>query len=227
MKTCKKCQYEFIGARCPPCAKLYQAAYNLARKDTQKEYRAVNQDRIKAAYVIYCRANRERITKRMAAYRLEKPEKHRISNKKWKSANKDKSNAAAAAWRVANPKKINDTQKKWRAANPEKLRAQSLAWYQANKDKCREKYNNRRASKLKNGGILSRGLADKLLKLQKEKCACCKKSISSGFHIDHIIPLARGGMNIDLNSQLLCAYCNLSKGSKHPVDFMQSRGFLL
>lgn len=34
-------------------------------------------------------------------------------------------------------------------------------------------------------------------------------------------------MNADENVQLLCSRCNLSKGAKHPVEFMQSQGYLL
>ena len=41
------------------------------------------------------------------------------------------------------------------------------------------------------------------------------------------MPIALGGKNVDDNVQLLCAACNLSKQAKHPVDFMQQRGFLL
>lgn len=30
-------------------------------------------------------------------------------------------------------------------------------------------------------------------------------------HIDHIVPISKGGPHIDSNFQLLCAHCNLSK----------------
>ena len=35
-------------------------------------------------------------------------------------------------------------------------------------------------------------------------------------HVDHIMPLARGGPNTLDNLQLLCARCNLAKGAKVP-----------
>ncbi len=38
---------------------------------------------------------------------------------------------------------------------------------------------------------------------------------------------AGGGANIDGNIQLLTGLCNRQKHTKHPVDFMQERGFLL
>ena len=50
------------------------------------------------------------------------------------------------------------------------------------------------------------------------KCAYCHKDISMELlakpHIDHIIPLSRGGCNDLVNVQLCCETCNLSKGSR-------------
>ena len=63
--------------------------------------------------------------------------------------------------------------------------------------------------------------------LQKGLCPCCRKPLGNDYHMDHIIPLALGGSNGDNNIQLLRSECNLEKQAKHPVDFMQSRGFLL
>jgi hypothetical protein len=52
-------------------------------------------------------------------------------------------------------------------------------------------------------------------------CTYCKKdlsgviNISNKYHIDHIVPLAKYGLNDVSNLQLLCEFCNTSKGSKH------------
>jgi 5-methylcytosine-specific restriction endonuclease McrA len=81
--------------------------------------------------------------------------------------------------------------------------------------------------KKETGGKLSSKLAARLFVLQKGKCACCLQPLGDDYHIDHIMPLALGGTNTDDNIQLLRAKCNLQKNAKHPVDFMQQRGFLL
>ncbi|MTW38268.1 HNH endonuclease, partial [Streptococcus pneumoniae] len=62
---------------------------------------------------------------------------------------------------------------------------------------------------------------------QKYKCPVCMVSIKNSYHIDHIVPLSSGGSNGKENLQLLCPPCNLSKSTKHSIEFMQSRGFLL
>lgn len=75
--------------------------------------------------------------------------------------------------------------------------------------------------------LKSKGLAERLFRLQRGKCACCKKPLGSDYHLDHIMPLALGGVNEDSNIQLLRAKCNMQKHTVHPVEFMQQRGFLL
>lgn len=100
-------------------------------------------------------------------------------------------------------------------------------WDQKNKEYRALNEQNRRARKLKNGGTLSNGLKSRLFELQKGKCACCGEPLGNDYHMDHIMPIARGGSNEDWNIQLLRRDCNISKNAKHPIDFMQSRGFLL
>lgn len=137
-------------------------------------------------------------------------EKSKIYNAAWYAANSEEHRARTAAWQSVNPEKVRKAIAKWRAANPEAVRI---------------KNQNRRSRN--NGGKLSTGLAARLYKLQRGKCACCKKPLGDNYHRDHRMPLALGGSNTDDNIQLLCQRCNNQKGAKHPIDFMQLRGYLL
>lgn len=76
-------------------------------------------------------------------------------------------------------------------------------------------------------GRLPRGTIKKIGSLQNWKCAICRCSVRDNYHVDHILPLKLGGAHMPKNIQLLCAPCNLRKSAKHPVAFMQERGFLL
>ena len=114
---------------------------------------------------------------------------------------------------------------KWQKANPQKANAKSAKWREANPESRRIYQQNRRERA--NGGKLSHGIAAKLFNLQRGKCTCCGKPLGNDFHLDHIVPLSLGGTNTDDNMQLLRARCNLQKNKKHPVDFMQLRGFLI
>ena len=147
---------------------------------------------------------------------------------KWYEANKDQENEASAKWRADNLVVAKACQANWRAKNQEKANAMAAAWQKANPEACRIHHHNRRAREREAIGNLSAGLADKLFRLQRGKCACgCSQPLGADFHRDHIMPLALGGSNTDDNIQLLRSTCNLQKKAKHPVDFMQQRGFLL
>lgn len=157
-------------------------------------------------------ANTERAIANGNAYRAANPEKHKAAVKAVVAANTEK-------------KRLDDSA--WNAKNRDRVKDRKAAWYAANPDAGLRHTHNRRARKLSVGGKLSKGLAKKLYDLQRGKCACCGVSIAEGYHLDHRMPLALDGPNTDDNIQLLCVTCNLSKGAKHPVDFMQQRGLLL
>lgn len=117
---------------------------------------------------------------------------------------------------------------KWHKENVEKNRAAARKFYRLHKSKVKTYHHKRRAIIRGASGVVSAGIEDQLMILQKGRCACCKTPLKGvKHHIDHIIALSRGGMNDDSNLQLLCATCNLQKGAKHPIDFMQTKGFLL
>lgn len=141
--------------------------------------------------------------------------------------NIDKERIRKAAWAARNREKLRATSTAWNAAHREKAKESTRAWAAENRDAIRVHAQNRRARKLGNGGVLSKTLRAKLMVLQKGLCACCKQPLGASPHLDHIMPLALGGSNTDDNIQLLRAVCNASKHDRHPVDYMQSKGFLL
>lgn len=241
MKQCYKCReikpviefsksagrHDKLQPECKACAKSYRdansekrAAYQVVYRSDNPEkkaaYRAKNKAKIaaysKAYNGCYHAANRDKINARHAASRAAYPEKAR---------------AVAAKWKAANPKKI----AAYYATNKEKIAARHAAWDKSNPEARRMigriGAHTRRARKRENGGKLSPSLSNKLFILQRGKCACCGRSLGKNYHLDHIVPLFLGGANEDWNIQLLRAKCNLEKHAKHPIEFMQSRGYLL
>lgn len=54
------------------------------------------------------------------------------------------------------------------------------------------------------------------------RCGVCGAS-EGEFHIDHKVPLARGGTNDRRNLWVLCAPCNVSKGARTVEEFTAAR----
>jgi 5-methylcytosine-specific restriction endonuclease McrA len=127
-----------------------------------------------------------------------------------------KANARA---KIARDKNLEESRRKNRIA--------TRKFYRAHPEKAKENCQKRRARKLNAIGKITKGIELLILKKQKNKCACCKVDLNNKWHLDHVVPLVNGGLHEDLNLQILCSFCNLSKGSKDPIQFMQSRGFLL
>lgn len=63
---------------------------------------------------------------------------------------------------------------------------------------------------------LTAGLRYDILKRDNYKCQICGRTQADGvkLHVDHIIPIAKGGKTIPENLQTLCQDCNLGKGTK-------------
>lgn len=212
-----------------------QAARNKAEYD--KKWRDENRARVNALATERRRKadpEKEKEKKRQAYLRnrdkaLAYAEKYRAENKeKIKNATAPKNAEYVRRYRERHYEKSLQMTQAWKDANPARRAATNAAWTQRNLDKHRTYQHNRRGQKNRCGGTLSPGLADRLLILQKGKCACCRKSLKDGFEMDHIVPLSKGGRNIDSNIQLLTPTCNRSKGAKDPIAFMQEkRGMLL
>lgn len=205
MKTCSKCgeikpvteYFKDSSKRDGICSSCKACHKKSLNKEAAAVWYAANRDKRKADY---------------AAWYSKNVEKRRAYGRDYYAANKEKSKKSTAAWR---------------AANSERHKSTYAAWSSANLEKRRLIEQNRRAKKRDSGGKLSIGLAERLFEMQRGKCACCGEPLGNNYHLDHIMPLALGGANTDNNIQLLRAKCNQAKYAKHPIDYMQSKGFLL
>jgi hypothetical protein len=223
VKPCKKCGsvVRYKNKDCKHCADKRNAAWrssNLEKKAAlDSEYNKANKDRCNAKGAAWYEKNKEKCLLRGAELRKSNTERYKLISAKWRANNHQKSKNAQTRFRIINP----NYKSPCAVSNPNYWKEYRLS----NLENYRIYSQNRR--KKTGSGKLSKGLAAKLFILQRGKCACCKKPLGNDYHLDHIIPIALGGENEDWNIQLLRARCNNLKRAKHPIDFMQERGFLL
>lgn len=216
MKACSKCKEikhatDFAPDKRSPTG--LQSQCRSCKKPQDAAYRAANKEKVATLKAEWEKSNRAHVNEMHRAWKASHPEIVKHSKAKYYAKNKDKVRAS------------ND---KWRSANPEKVKSIIARWAAANQEAIRTHKQNRRSRVRGASGKISKNVADRLMVLQKGKCACgCKQPLGENFHRDHIMPLALGGSNTDDNIQLLRPICNMQKYAKHPIDFMQSKGFLL
>lgn len=104
-------------------------------------------------------------------------------------------------------------EREWRRANAARKRAQVLAWRAVNGERVRA---TSLASKHRRRAFCRAAdapTADQLAAILRDPCLYCGDPAE---HVDHFIPLARGGTHTLDNLVPACAACNLSKGAKLP-----------
>lgn len=164
---------------------------------------------------------------------------NRSRKKNWAKNNPDK----IRKWAADNSEKVKEINRRCyrnniekRKDNTKRCRANNIDYYSDYRKRYREEKadliralnTKRRAAKRGAPGKYTPEDIANIVKAQRNKCAYCRCSLARAKrHIDHIVPLSRGGTNWPSNIQLTCDKCNLSKNSKHPVDFARERGLLV
>lgn len=179
-----------------------------------------------AAYVIHARERREANKKAKADY-----------DKNYYKTNKTEKIKAVREYREANKERLAKYHREYQTVNRNKIVKRKRKYYETNKERITERKrqyeqtpegtavmrrgkHTRRARKLNAvTGPMPANLVSYLLKLYGATCqGCYCKLTQQSVHIDHVIPLAQGGMHTLWNLQPLCSTCNLSKGDRVPTD---------
>lgn len=222
------------------------AAYYQANKNEISERRHANRDKINAYYASYWAANKEKICSRVARYYRNNKEaisvkkaKHRLLNidymrardAAYYSANREKRREYKARFCAENRDLIMARGAKYYARNRESMLAKSANYRAENPEKFAEYRRNRRARKLNAEGKHTAADVLRIFEHQRGLCANCRnKLLKSGgqkYHVDHIVPLVKGGSNWPSNLQCLCPTCNLRKQAKDPIVWAKQNGRLL
>lgn len=99
------------------------------------------------------------------------------------------------------------------------IRNAERRWRQRNKEKRRQIYINRRARECNAVGRIRTKDIKMLLNTQGSRCKYCNCKVND-YHVDHVIPLSRGGTNLPENLVITCPRCNLQKHTKTPEEWI-------
>ena len=171
----------------------------------------------------------------------EHPEQNRAAAKRFREANPEKSNLMSRQKYAKNPEKYNGIKRKWkqnnreqdrrislicRWANIEAYRERARQWHVENRDKSRANVRRRRAMRHLNGSVMTSAEQRKWESAQPKVCCYCGVDCAEKYHIDHVVPIAKGGEHQAHNLAIACPSCNQRKGAKDVSEFLEGRSFL-
>lgn len=170
------------------------------------------------------------IPKGPAKYCVEcRPLAGRLRQKKYRDKNKETLAAKDREYRRRPVPRFNEMlrKQKYNREHKEQIDAQKLKWRSNNPHKVKAWSHKRRALKRGNGGSFTFKELNDLFGQQEGFCYYCGELLYASFdrdvHIDHKIPLSRGGTSNIENIVLTCSYCNLCKGSKTEEEFRNAK----
>ena len=138
--------------------------------------------------------------------------------KKYREKNLESLNAKKRAYAQEHRAEAAERHKKWRHENKEHYNKKQAEWAR-NHPEWKRCLTRKRYALLKNSsGSHSADQIQRIYARQNNQCNYCGKGLEKG-HVDHIIPITRGGTNYAANLQILCVSCNTSKSNKMPWEY--------
>ena len=213
---------EIIVRDCDVCGKFFKTKLRI-----QKRCSMECRDKRKKDYASEYRKNNSNRAKELASqWRKNNPDRCKELNRQWREDNLGKSKELNRQWRKDNLGKSKELNRQWRKDNPDRCKKLSRQWYEKNIDKHREyglqwaiknsdKKNKKSAERYRKlGGRKPRRYWPDLYLRDGPVCGICKEFLNpiiEDFHVDHIIPVSKGGSSEKENLQISHSVCNLEK----------------
>lgn len=155
-------------------------------------------------------------------------------DRKYKEENKEYYINYLKEYREKNKAELDAKKKEYIANNKSAHLKRQHSWYERNKDSVKTRtlqykkdhpeqyqmYSNRRKA-LKKTSIVDVFITQDIVNMYGNQCVYCGDLFT---HIDHYIPLSRGGSHTLENVRPSCETCNLTKSNKLPDDFLKYKG---
>ena len=230
-----------VSGICKLCASKRAKENHLKNREDrlakQKAYREANKERAKERDREYYRKNKEKIKARSSKWYYDNTERAKEANRLWREANREQYLASGKSYRDTDEYK--SRMRDYRKTNEEKIREQSLDWktansahviqymksyrkkhYEDNKEVYLLHARKRRATKRQ--AYVPRCDYWRQVEVEMgEKRRELQEQTGDSYHIDHIYPLSKGGIDHPVNYQILTAKENLSKWDKVDSDCPQ------
>ena len=178
----------------------------------------------------YFAENKESVAAVQLAYHEKNKEARNAYQREWREKNKEATSAYKKEYNKKNKEAINAYRRSYHAENREALNARERKYRKDNPRIGSAIKNRRRARKLNNGVEVY--TIQEVLETYGTDCHICHWPVDmsaprrtgypgweTGLHIDHVIPISKGGEDTLANVRPSHAYCNISKRDRLMGEF--------
>lgn len=210
--TCRSCQGLGEGLdRRNRRGPLSEEDRRTAKARYNRTFYEKDPDHVRELWRLGAARNRERRSEYAKRYRAENSEKVKADNKRWRLKNAERiklyMREYSPKWSELNADKRRAAVKRWRVKHPQKAHHSTQAYW---------------ARKKGAEGRHSFAEQQALLKSQRNLCFYCGTKLAK-YHVDHFVPLSRGGTDYIENIRIACPTCNCRKSDKMPWEWMPKR----
>jgi len=184
----------------------------ICTRSSNKESYYKNHDSRLEHYREYHHANKDKINQYKKEYYVKNKENILELHKEYRVINKDKLSIYYKTYYEDNKDLIREKQKKYYYKTIPAQKERSRKWASKNLAKRAEKSARRRALKLQQ--TPPNADQNKIDAIYEERTQLNKEAGYIKYHVDHIIPLSKGGLHHEENLRVITATENLSKGDK-------------
>jgi len=228
-KDCSKCGRNLpLSKFNKQSGRKYGRASNC--KECKRSYRSANQDKIKAQKGAWWDKNGQEVlarrreeyvpTGRHVMTDEERAASHKAANARYYAKNRDKILVKGKEYREKNRLRLREEARERYASDREKYQSRNKTWKKANPDKLKAQDFRRRARM--SGGTLT---AAEIKAIVAQDCFWCGTDCADDFHLDHIVPISKGGRNSRCNIAVSCPTCNTKKNAKDLSDWLREIGW--
>lgn len=216
----------YVFKRCTKCERWLVASKINFHKDKNKKYGI--QGQCKECQKAYCKANKERITKRKKQY--DEVNKERIAEQKrqYYERNKDAVKERSKKQREMNKEAVSKYMKKYYETNKEILAEQKRQYRQSPKGQivAFNGHNKRRTKEQSQGNGITKEQWLEMMRFFDWRCAYSGEKLDKDTRsLDHIEPLNKYGVNEIWNAVPMYRPYNSSKRDKDLLDWYTKQEF--
>lgn len=204
----RKLNQDGLSSDCRSCWNAYKRRNRLLHLDAERTRSHRYYEENKSARALkshdYYVANRDKLYSQNRQWIKDNPEKDKGYHRTYRQNHREEKRIADALYRLNHRAERNLYNNDYMKQHPDRARAKTAK---------------RRARKLAAGGTFTVRDIQRQYKIQNGLCWWCLEPVGNDYHVDHLIPLAKGGHNGPSNIVIACPGCNLNKRDKLPDEF--------